>query len=297
MKSIRSLSFVLILTAAAAAAFGFETIIEYHTGHLGFVSDRSSDETAFKGTDFPWGLSLYARNRISEAMGIETGVEYDPVLRYTAYTRLSYHSSMFTLGVGPFFGLFNTTGTTLRSGIVASVRFELPGIMFIEFRSDNSIGGWMAEPGDYTQERSQISLGWYMKNAICSLNLETSGFSELRTGGLTVHDDLTEYMFKADLFKKNVPYTLLIALGYRQLEKSFVGAGGTTVHGLGSLVVGTKLTARFTRHLSAYADLVSSVYSFGMNDLFGVPIDPARFLFTLTCGVTVDTDIFSGSKL
>lgn len=296
MKSIRSLSFVLIVTAAAAAAFGFETGIEYHTGNLRFEPGRTADDTKFTGTEYPWGLSLYARNRISEAMGLETGVEYDPVLRYTAYTRLSYRHSFFTLGVGPFFGLFNTAGTTLRSGIAASVRFELPGTVFVEFRSDNSIGGWMVEPGDYTQERSLISLGWYMRNAICSLNLETSGLSELRTGGLTVHDSLTEYMFKADLFKKNVPYTLLLTLGYRQLEKSFVDAGGTTVHGLGSLVVGTKLTARFTRHLSAYADLVSSVYSFGTNELFGVSIDPMRYLFTLTCGVTVDTDLFAGSR-
>src|SRR6056297_2817203 len=81
----------------------------YRIGNIGFLSDRSSDNLAFDGLDFPWGVYAYVEHDISDEVSIEARYDHDLILRNNLYSIISYKGNFFSMGVGPYFGLFNSS--------------------------------------------------------------------------------------------------------------------------------------------------------------------------------------------
>ena len=278
---------------AAAPISALQIGASFSTGNLVFAPGRSPTDTSFDGTAFPWGISASAIQPISDQASIDAALDYDPVLRYTISALFTYREQFFTVGVGPSFGIFNSTAEPLKSGIAATFALEWPGVAFVNYFSDNTLGGALVEPGDYIQERNDLSVGFYVPNAICSLNLLTRRYVSATTTGSTI-DDLSEYSFKTNLFQKNVPYRVLLTFGYQSLSESFVTSGSTTVDTLGSLIVGTRIEASIGGSFTYVFDLTSSVYTFGQGALVGLsnPGPPwlDGYLFRLTTGIQVNLD-------
>ena len=275
---------VVLVALAAASVSGLDLGLQTWAGNLGFAADRTSTDTRFPGSRYFWGLSLYGSQPITDNLGFETGFYSDPVLRNISYTLLSYNEKVISVGVGPFFGLFNDRGTLLKSGISTSVRLGLPGVVFVSFRSDSSIGGELVQEGDYLQQRSDISLGFYVLDAICTLSLDTRKF-EQKTDVDTVVDTLSIYSFSTDIFQKNVPYRLIIKFSYQSLGRQFITGATTTT--LNSLVLGTEVDITMTGSLLLQAGIEGSVYSFGQGTLVG---SSEAFLFRTFAGVKVNVD-------
>ncbi len=274
----------ILVTLAAASASSLDLGLQTWAGNLGFATDRTSTDTRFPGSHYFWGLSLYGSQPITDKFGFETGFYSDPVLRNISYALFSYNEKAISLGVGPFFGLFNDRGTLLKSGISTSVKLGLPGVVFVSFRSDSSIGGDLVQEGDYLQQRDDISFGFYVPNAICTLSLDTRKF-EQKTDVDTVVDSLTIYSFSTDIFQKNVPYRLIVKFSYQSLVREFIsGAAATT---LNSLVLGTEVDITMTDSLLLQAGIEGSVYSFGQGTLVG---SSEGFLFRTFAGVKVNVD-------
>ena len=283
ISRVAAVSMVLIALAAASAS-GLDLGLQTWAGNLGFATDRTSTDTRFPGSQYFWGLSLYGSQPITDKFGFETGFYSDPVLRNISYTLFSYNEKVISLGVGPFFGFFNDRGTLLKSGISASVKLELPGVVFVSFRSDSSIGGALVQEGDYLQQRDDISLGFYVPNAICTLSLDTRKF-EQKTDVDTVVDSLTIYSFATDIFQKNVPYRLIVKFSYQSLAREFITGAVTAT--LNSLVLGTEVDITMTGSVVLQAGIEGSVYSFGQGTLVG---SSEAFLFRTYAGVKVNVD-------
>jgi hypothetical protein len=277
---------VLLVAGSAATASALDLGLSAWAGNLGFRTDRVATDTTFPGAGYFLGMSLYGSQQITDTIGFETGFYSDQVLRNTSYTLFSYSAKILSVGIGPFFGLFNDPGTLLKSGISTAVRLELPGIAFVSFRSDSSIGGELVEVGDYLQERNDISLGFYVPNAICTVSLNARKFAQ-RTADATVIDRLTEYAFATDIFRKNVPYRLLVTFAYQSLEKSWVAAT-TTSATLNSLVIGSQLSVSLSDTVLLQAGMEGTVYSFGTGILLG---GASPFLFRAYTGVKVSSDV------
>lgn len=261
--------------------------------YMAFSDDRLSTEETFVPA-FKWGISLYGSENISDNLAINTGFYSDPVLNNVSYTLLTYTQEFISLGVGPFFGFFNTTTSILKPGISTSIRVDLPGALFVSFRSDSTIGGRMVQEGDYLQERSDVAAGFYVKNAICSLNLLTKSYT-LRQTTQEIVDSFTEYSFKVDIYHKYAPYTILLSFGYQNLTKSFIDVTtrDTVIHSLNSIILGTKLKLLFGDFVTFGVDLESSIYSFGFAGdalLNFSSSGPLGFLFHLTTGIQLNLD-------
>lgn len=274
----------LLVALAAASAFSLDLGLQTWAGNLGFTTDRAATDTRFPGSNYFWGLSLYGSQPITDKFGFETGFYSDPVLRNISYTLFSYNEKVISLGIGPFFGFFNYRSTLLKSGISASVKLELPGVVFLSFRSDSSIGGALVQEGDYLQQRDDISFGFYVLNAICTLSLDTRKF-EQKTDVDTVVDSLTIYSFSTDVFQKNVPYRLIVKFSYQSLAREFITGGVTAT--LNSLVLGTEVDITMTGSVVLQAGIEGSVYSFGQGTLVG---SSEAFLFRTFAGVKVNVD-------
>jgi hypothetical protein len=282
LRRLAALSVVFVAVSAFTAS-ALDLGVSAWAGNLGFRTDRAATEATFPGADYFWGLSLYGTQQITDAISFETGFYSDQVLRNTSYTLFSYSEKILSVGIGPFFGFFNDPGTLLKSGISTAVRLELPGIAFVSFRSDSSIGGELVQTGDYLQQRSDISLGFYVPNAICTLSLNSRRF-EQKAAASTVIDSLTEYAFSTDIFRKNVPYRLLVTFAYQSLEKSFVAAATTSAI-LNSIVIGSEVSVALSDSVLLQGGMEGTVYSFGTGTLLG---GASPFLFRAYTGIKVN---------
>jgi hypothetical protein len=259
--SIAALLFLLSSFSAGSLEIGGI----FKLGNLGFQSDRDINDTSFGGVDFLYGGSAYMRLDVANRFQVEAGFERDLILRNVLYTLLQYRMDYFSLGVGMFMGLFNSVGSTLNSGISTSVSLELPGVAFVSLRSDNSLADRLSESGDFSQQRIDLSVGFYAKNAICSLNLSTKEYAEL--GSFEVIDRLTRYSFKADIYQKNIPFRLVVSFAYQLLGKKYLDGVTNPNHGLNSLLLGTELDLVLGSRLLLMFGIESNLFSFGTGEL------------------------------
>ncbi len=116
----------------------------------------------------------------SERMAIRAGFSRDTVLRNLAYAMVYYNLDYLSMGIGTIQGFNNTDGATLKPGLASSVQLTFPGVMFARLQFDTSLGSVLMETGDYTQNRNELSIGFYVPNAICSLTLQSKKFYELQ---------------------------------------------------------------------------------------------------------------------
>lgn len=286
-----ALAILLLTVAAVLPSSAIELGAVFHIGNLAFQRTRTAGETSFTGMSFPWGGAVYGRQDLTESLAVTTGFYADPILRNTSYTVFTYTESFFTIGVGPYFGFFNSLSTILKPGIRTSVRLDFPGIVFLEFLTESSIGGRLVEVGDYLQEQSTVVFGYYVPHAICSLSVTAKKFTQKTDSGEVI-DGFTEYAFSTDIYEKNVPYRVVLSFGYQVLDKAFIDAAGAkTTHTLNSIVVGTKVTLRVTNAVSIVADVDSAVYAFGTDSLLGITSsNTAPYLFRGETGVVITID-------
>jgi hypothetical protein len=283
--TFRTITLAALFFACAAAGFGMDFAVGGWVGNLGFRTDRAASDATFPGADYFWGVSVEGSQQISDSVSFTTGFTMDPVLRNTVSTMFTYTEKILTVGVGPFFGFLNSESTLMKSGISTSIKLELPGIAFVSFRSDSSIGSGLVLTGDYQQSLSDISLGFYVPNAICTLSINSRSFEQKAAAALVI-DSLTAYTFSTDIFKKNVPYRLIVSFAYQSLSRSFVGSA-TSDSTLNSLIIGTEIHVSIGDSWQVQAGIEGNVYSFGQGNLVGS--DPL-FLFRTFMGVKTNVD-------
>lgn len=279
-----------LLTIGCISLPAWEIGTRGHLTNFAFADGRTSADLSFSGMNFPWGIDAYVNHAVDEKIGIHAGYFMDPILRNTVYTLFTFRESFLNLSVGPFFGLFNSTTALLKAGISTSVKLSFPGIIFVQFRTDSSIGGRLIQEGDYLQEQNMVSLGFYVPFAICTLGLHTKKYTSKVSTGENI-DNLYIYSFKTDIYKKNVPYKVLVNFAVHQLSKTFIETAGTTVHQLNSIVAGFQVDIFPSEVITIQLALDSSIYTFGTSALLGVSNPgPGGYLFDASAGVVINID-------
>jgi len=229
------------------------------------------------------GFSLGYLDRINDFASFDISLKRDPLLRNQVFTRLSFNTAFATMSVGPFFGPFNTSSDPLGSGISTLLRLEAPGLAFISLGADSSIGSALTVPGNYIQEHSEVEVGVWIPNVLASFKISTDGFTDKRKKQLTIVDERTRYEFIIDIFKKNVPYTAKINLGYQELSRSYVGAADTLTDTLGSAIVGMEASAQVSSDMIVNFGIEAPLYAWGIGDLRSPPSD--ALFFALKAGI------------
>jgi len=282
----------LALTLVAGSLFALEISSEASLGNMAFDTGRSTALSApLNGEAFAetwaYGGSISATENIGDAIYFSAGIERDPTIRNLVFTRVGFDAGFAKLAVGPFFGPFNTDGSVLTSGLSTTLRLEFAGLVFGSFRSDSTIGAGLAAPGDYVQERSEVTVGLWVPNVVVSVRLGSDSFTWKKASDLTIVDERTRYEFLADAYKKNIPYTVGVNFAYENLKRSYVGAtsADSLTDELGSALIGMKLAFQVTDHLRISAGGEAALYAWGIGDLRSPPVNSA--LFNANLGVTL----------
>jgi len=283
------LCFLAVVLPAAAVA-GMDIGVETSAGNIGFRADRTSTDTSLPGGDYFWGVSIFGSQSLSDSITVESSLSSDPVLRTTSRTVLTYSMKYLTVGLGPVFGLFNDLGTPVKSGLSTFLRLDYPGVAFVTLRADGSLGGSPVQTGDYTQERTDVTLGVYFPNALCTLSMSARSF-EQKQATQEVTDSLTEYTFATEIYKKNVPYRLRLWMSYQDISRAY-NTGSTATATLGSVLLGTQVDIALSGQVTLTAGLEGNVYSFGLGTLAG---GDSAFLFTSSAGLRMSLDSGPGS--
>ena len=285
MKKIKLIILIIFYIFTALAYLpALDVNAGFRIENMSFKNDRTESETSFSGLDFPWGLSISGSQAISDNILLEAGYYNDPILRNLSYARFSFKDQYFSIGVGPFLGVFNASTYMPKLGLSTSAVMSFPGLVFIKFRADNLLT--LIQNDDYIQELNEIEIGFYVPNAICSLKLLTKQFTD-NTASPQIIDKATRYSFKADIFQKNVPYRLMLTFAYENLFRDFVETTVTTKHTLNSLILGTAFDLKIKENLVLALDLESSIYTFGQDELLGVSSSD-KYLFRLYTGVKMN---------
>lgn len=286
---LRGLRLIALASAMVLPVSALDLRTEAFFGNLGLAW---AGETAMTGNAYPANLWIYG-GRVSVLDDLGSGFsllaeyETDVVLRNIVRAVISYNTGFASISAGPMLGAFNTMVTPLKAGIDIGFKIEAPGKVFLSARAASSMGVGMLQAGDYSQELSEISAGWYVYNAICSISVTTKRYYRLIASGNSLLDSSSDYRFSVDVHKKGAPYQVLTELGYRSLARRY---GDGSIDGLGALVLGARLNTKVSPFLDIFASLDSGIYVYGTELLAGRGPGSSSFMFNASFGVTLHLD-------
>jgi hypothetical protein len=286
----KALFVFVIAVLPLACAHTFELGADFRLGNLAFAHDRKIGDLSMPGSYFDWGISVFAGQKISDALRIDVGFYSDPILQNISYTTISYVEGIMNISVGPFFGFFNSDlDPILKPGISATVKLDFPGVFFIGITADSTLNTRLGTDLDYIQERTSVNGGFYVPNAICTFAMNQKKFTQL-VSDKQVDDSMLEFLFMSDIYKKNTPYRVDIGFAYQLLTKSFLEGGTTTRYTLGSMLVRTALIISITDAVFLTVGADTSVYTYGYDELLAQKAP--FFAFNCHAGIKINFDRF-----
>lgn len=252
-------------------------------------------DAQFPATNYFFGGSAWVTAPLGEDASIKVSYDRDPVLRNTILAAVLFERGVAKIAVGPLVGVYNTAAVPLSAGLSATVTLRWPGTAYFSIRSDGGLALSVLQSSNDPQARTELSAGFYVPNAIVSAVIVAKRFNETDSkGDLTATDSFTRYALTVDVFKKNVPYTVLASIGYELRSKKYTAIDKTDT--LGSIVAGASVSAQIAEGIRLTGDLSSGFYTFGLANLLGRGPKSSAFLFGLGLGAVFDLDAIRASR-
>ena len=255
-----------------------------------FSFDLSSEEPIgsgeFKGKIYPLGR-ITVKDSINETFGYTATAERDPVLRNIISCEMTINAGYFNFSIGPLLSLFNSRDDFIRPGISASLGVEFPGILFITVGGGGTLGS--IPENDHTLERGRIALGVWLPNVLSTLSLTGSKFIEADT--VTTEDALFRVCYRADVYAKNVPFTVSVEMGYQNLKRTYRDSAQDGEDSIREVFLGFETNISITPKLILIVGAETPVFVWGKS-----PLTKAKgiWYFRAFTGITW---IFDNSKV
>jgi hypothetical protein len=219
------LTLIFLIGILSGRFFALDIELGGGMGNLAFDKNRKialSDPTE-EGVFDPHYLPLIQVRLSGEyrSLFFNTGFERDPLLRNKIFGNVRAEFDYFTIEGGPFIGLFNSTKLPLNPGVSAALELAIPRITFIRAGVSSTFGTAMRIPGNYSQFSGSLSAGFWVPHVICSMNMIAKNYTSREDANLLTEDASVKYFFRADVFAKNVPYTVQIDMGFQNLSRFY----------------------------------------------------------------------------
>lgn len=263
--------FVLIFFQGAgrAAALEFEAV----AGAGNMVFDPAAEHSlgvhneTFQPPNLVLGHFSLA-GKLSDTIEFDLRIERDLLLLNRVQGLIGMDTEYLDFKIGPVMGPFNTEEKPLGAGISAGFLLEYPGVVFAAL-SGSALGYETVFSGDYVQNTVEASAGFWIPHVVFILSMNTKLFTRRMNDLLLVRDELTRYGFSADVFSKNVPYTIRIDMGYQTLKRSYIpgSAGSSDSDIIKSLYLGFEGTWRVRGPLKLILGLEMPVFSWAEQPL------------------------------
>jgi hypothetical protein len=206
---------------------------------------------------------------VSNIISFRACFERDPILRNRLGGTVGLRAGYVRLDMGPFMGVFNSASKAVNPGISTAVKLEIPGIIYGSATAASTIGAGLNIPGSYVQGEGELALGVWVPYALAVFSIRTRTYAEQVSPELNRSDEQTRYQLGAEIFAKNMPYTILVNIGYQSLKRTYVESGESAADELMSVYAGFEGVFTINPLLKVLAGLESPAYSWGKQPLRG----------------------------
>jgi hypothetical protein len=255
-----------ILLIVPGTVFTVDLTIRGGAGNMAFDPEETAS-LGGRGEGFsprPYPIALVqAAGEYSSLISYSMAIERDPILRNRLTTNFGFTLGFIRLDVGPFMGFFNSWERIITPGISAGVTLEWPGILFGALGAGSTIGSGIRSYGDYTQETGSAVLGFWVPHVVNTLGVNLKRFTKQVDDTLITEDEWLRYHLRAEVFTKNVPYTVLVDMGYQTLKRSYFTPLQTETDTLKSVFLGFETTFRINSIVKIILGAEMPVYSWG----------------------------------
>jgi len=291
------ITLMILICALTGRLFSLELELSGGAGNIAFDqgSTTALSDPAVEGTFGPHLYPLVLARLSGEEAGIgyNGGFERDRITGNRLFANLKLEREYFSLEAGPFIGLFNTSKLPFNPGLSAALGFTVPGIIFANVQGSSTLGAPMDITGNYYVNTGNISAGFWVPYVICSLNMSVRNYTVRKNSNLLIENTLDRYFFSADVYSKNVPYTIRADLGFQDLKRSYTSeevTGGslerkTQTDTLRSVFMGFELTYTASSVMKFILGGEMPVYSWADQPMK----DPSKntFLFEARAGIVL----------
>ncbi|MBN1241597.1 MAG: hypothetical protein JXA15_02690 [Spirochaetales bacterium] len=277
---------LLMIATGLAPSFALEVEGSAHFGNIAFPWDQDAPSTEpFPGDSWSWGASLGFEEYLSEGFRVLADYDTDPVLRHVVSAAMVYEAGFASIGLGPFLGALGSAETPLKAGIYTTVSVGWPGLAFAGLEAAASVGAGLVSTGDLLLESSRLYAGWYARNAICTVSVQSKRFDLMRSDTVREQDAFNQYAFEFEIFDKTAPYRIMTRLAYATLSKTWDDeATSPSTDTLGTLSFGTTLTLRVSPTLDLLGGFDAAVYAFGLDGMAARGPAATTMLFDASLG-------------
>lgn len=282
----KSLFFFIFLLINIINISALDLTAGFNIGNLGFNIDRSSSSMALI-----WGTSIVAEHKIDANFHFSGGFFIDDITGMRIDSQLRYKSRYFEIGVGPSIASINNNQIQIKPAINGFVQVKIDGLFFLSTEIYSTIGNLSDLAADYSQLQTTLSLGFYIPGAICILSAENKQFSQFNRDSSSIESKTTDlysiYKLEADIHKKNIPFHLILAFGYRDLQRIFPAndPDGRTLAGVGSAFIGVATKIDLGKRFILNAGIDSGIYNFTLSDVI-TPDELPIYLFNTFISLT-----------
>jgi hypothetical protein len=264
----------------SSPVFSLELTLRGGAGNAAFNPDlRSSLGSTgdiFDNYVYPYG-EVRVDGSFSGLVGYHAALVRDPILRNRVTGEVEVGLDFLSFSFGPVISPLNTGEVPISPGISGRLELQFPGIIFGSLEASSNFGTALANTGDFLQQSGEAALGFWAPNAICALQASTRSFTERIGRNLLIKDELIRYQFRADVFSKNVPYTIRVDLGYQSLRRSYSGGYADDTDEVESIFLGFEGTWRIVPPVRIILGVEMPVYSWGSSPLKGPDRDDVLF--------------------
>ena len=293
MKSIAARSFsILVMVLVSQAAVALELGLVAAAGNLQFPWAQTTPitDSTFPATNYFWGGEAWMAAPLGEDAAMRISYVRDPVLRNSVIGTVQFERGIARISVGPIVGFLNSDSAPfsapLSAGLSASIRLQWPGVAYVSMRSDGGTSVSVLQTVGDPQARTELAAGIYVPHAIVSGLVSAKRFNELDAGGNLVTDSLTRYAMTIDIFKKNVPFTAMLSMGYELRSKHYAATNATD--SLGAIIIGLDSMVQVGNAYKLMGGFSTGAYIIGLDALKNRgPLN--SFLFSATVGLSVET--------
>jgi hypothetical protein len=280
----KTASIVILTFALSGMVFSFELTLLGGVGNLAFDPGLRNPQGpaggVFDNYVFPYG-KLALDGTFSELLGYHAVLERDPILRNRLGGEVELRINFLHFSFGPVIGPFNTGESPISPGFSGRLELQFPGIFFGSLGASSNFGNALANTGDFLQQSGEAAIGFWAPNVVCALQVNTRSFTERISRDLLIKDGLTRYQFRADVFSKNVPYTIRVDLGYQSLKRSYSGGAVDDTDEFESIYLGFEGTCRIVPRIKIILGIEMPVYAWGADPLKS----PGRTFFNAHAGL------------
>ncbi len=263
----------------SSSFYGLDLTTSFNIGNLGLQKNMASSTPGMI-----WGSSILVEQKINEQFFFMGGIIVDDIIGNKLDSRISYKTTYLELGLGPSMASINNDQFQLKPALNGYIEIKKEGYFFISGEIYSTIGNLSDSVKDYSQLSTTLSLGLYIPGAICIFSFGNEQYSTFNTSITSVVSKTTDlnsfYQLEADLYKKNVPFNLILKMGYKSFKRIFPAndVEGRTIAGIGSVFIGLGTRINIGRKIVLEAGIDSGLYNFTLSDVLNTPDIPV-FIF------------------